>query len=537
VVEKQELFEQVWKENFVSDNALTRVIREIRQAIGDDASAPRYIETIPKRGYRFIAEISTLSGNRSSNSVTSQPIKARPEALPTMAVLPFKLFSSGSDDDYLGLGLADALITRLSNARQVVVRPTSSVLKYAQVVQDPVSVGRELHVESVLEGSLRKAGERIRATVQLVSVTSGNALWASKFDEPFTDIFTVEDAIAERVAGALALQLSSEEHQLLTKRYTANVEAHEFYLKGRYYANKFTLEHFHKAIEAFNRALDCDPDFALAYAGIAEAYWIAGDLYLNPLEAVTETKKAALKAVEADAYLAEGHTYLAAAKYTLDWDWVGLEQGFKRAIELNPGFAPAYQWFGWCLSVMGRHDEAILALKQARQLDPFSVGANWFLSAVYTIAGRYEEAIEQANNLIELEPHFWGGYWALGRAYTDKGDFPAAVAANQKAIAIGAPPWVQASLAEAYALSGKKDEARKLLDDLQILGQTQHVPFFFVALAYLGLGENDTAFAHLERSYEQHDSSFPLIKVYRSLDVVRADPRLNDLILRIGLTP
>ncbi|HKS41036.1 MAG TPA: winged helix-turn-helix domain-containing protein, partial [Blastocatellia bacterium] len=240
-VEKQELFEQIWKGTFVTDNALTRVIKEIRRAIGDDADAPRYIETIPKRGYRFIAEITQISDAAKTSQPELTEQRATP-SIPSMAVLPFKLFTSNSDDEYLGLGMADALITRLSNVRQIIVRPTSAVLKYAGINQDPVAIGRELCVESVLEGSIRKSGERIRVTVQFVSVEDGRPLWADKFDEKFTDIFAVEDSIAEKVADALALRLSGEERLLLKKRYTGAVEAHEFYLKGRYYANKFTLE-------------------------------------------------------------------------------------------------------------------------------------------------------------------------------------------------------------------------------------------------------------------------------------------------------
>src|SRR5882762_11439703 len=213
VITKQELFDQIWKEVFVTDNALTRVIKEIRQAIGDKAYTPRYIETVTKRGYRFVAEVAL------EDSVPRQATAGAQRNIPTMAVLPFKRLASESDE-YLGLGMADVLITRLSNVRQVIVRPTSAVLRYAQADQDPVAIGRELRTEFVLEGSIRKYGQRIRATVQLVSVTDGRSLWAGKFDENFTDIFAVEDSIAERVASALSLTLNSEERELLTKRYT-----------------------------------------------------------------------------------------------------------------------------------------------------------------------------------------------------------------------------------------------------------------------------------------------------------------------------
>jgi DNA-binding winged helix-turn-helix (wHTH) protein/tetratricopeptide (TPR) repeat protein len=535
VIEKDDLMKKVWPDSFVEEGNLTQNISVLRKVLGESPGAHEYIATVPRRGYRFVAEVKQISDERAGRSSDTQPAIVEQRATPVLAVLPFKLFVSDSDDEYLGIGMADALITRLSNVRQVIVRPTSAVLKYAGTTQDPAAIGRELRVESVLEGSIRKSGGRMRATVQLVSVEDERSLWAAKFDEKFTDIFAVEDSIAERVAGALELRLSGEERLLLTKRYTETVEAHEFYLKGRYHANKFTLESFYKAIECFDRALDLDPDYAMAYAGIAEAHWIAADLYLNPKDALQKTKEASGKAIAIDDTLAEAHTFMAGAKYSLDWDWVGLEREFKRAIELNPGFAPAHQWYGWCLGTMGRHDEAIAESERAKQLDPFSLNINWFLSAAYDIARRYTEAIEIARNLIELEPNFWGGHWALGRACSDKGDFPEAIAAFQKASELDTSPWIKTSLAEAYALRGEKDKARSILDELKALEKKSYVSSFFMALVHLALGENDEAFGYLEKAFEMRDSGLPLIKVYKPLDRVRSDPRLMDLMLRIGL--
>jgi TolB-like protein/Tfp pilus assembly protein PilF len=537
VVEKQELFEQIWKETFVTDNALTRVIKEIRRAIGDDADAPRYIETIPKRGYRFVAELKNPSDSVAALHSGKQAAITKQSPVPIIAVLPFKLFATNSNDEYLGLGMADALITRLSNIRQVIVRPTSAVLKYAQTEQDPVAIGRELRVESVLEASIRKSDDRMRVTVQLVSVENSISLWADKFDEKFTDIFAVEDSIAARVAKALALRLSSEEKSLLKKHYTENVEAHESYLKGRFYANKFTLENFHKAMECFHYALEIDPDYALAYAGIAEANWIAGDLYLNPQQALKQTKEASIKAVEIDDKLAEAHTFLAAAVMSHDWNWIEAEKEFRQAIELNPGFAPAHQWFGWFLSVTGQHDEAISESEQARQLDPFSIGINWFLAVSYGLARRYQESLDQSHVLVKLEPYFWGGHWATAYSYTRLGRYAEAIAEYQKAKALDASPMIKGALAEAYALAGNPEQARSILADLKELEKENFVPPFYIALIHTVLGENDAAFEYLEKAYEMRDSSLPLIKVDERLNLLRSDPRLKDLMLRIGLTP
>lgn len=530
-VEKQELFEQIWKGIFVTDNALTRVIKEIRRALGDDADAPRYIETIPKRGYRFIAEVTRIS----VTAKTLQPAINERRATPLMAVLPFKLLASSGDDEYLGLGMADALITRLSNVGQIIVRPTSAVLKYTGINQDPVAIGHELRVESVIEGSIRKSGERIRVTVQLVSVEDQRPLWADKFDENFTDIFAVEDSIAEKVAEALALRLSGEERRLLKKRYTDEVEAHEFYLKGRFHANKFTLENFNKAIESFHRALDIDPDYALVYAGIAEAYWIAADLYLNPEEAVKQTKEASIKAVEIDDNLAEGHAFLAISTMSYDWDWVESAKEFNRSIELNPVFAPTHQWYGWYLSLIGRHDDAIRASERAKQLDPFSLGINWFLSVSYCLARRYDESLEKALDLIELEPNFWGGHLGAGICHAYRGEYPESIAAHLKAEKLGSSPMIKGSLAYVYARAGMNVEARAGLDELKALEKESFVPPFYLALIHMALRENDDAFAYLEKAYEMRDSSLPLLKVDARLDPLRSDPRLTELMQRIGL--
>ncbi|MDQ3817529.1 MAG: winged helix-turn-helix domain-containing protein, partial [Acidobacteriota bacterium] len=380
VVQKDDLMKKVWPDRFVEEGNLTQNIFVLRKILGERAGSHQYIVTVPRVGYRFVAKVKQLqteSGVAETVRIGYPAESARQEILPSLAVLPFKLLASSVDEEYLGLGIADALITRLSNIRQVIVRPTSAVLRYAQGAQDPATAGRELQVGLVVEGNIRKSGERIRATVQLVSTEDGRALWADKFDAQFTDIFKVEDSVAERVALALAIKLSGEERARLHRRYTDNAEAHEFYLKGRYYANKFKLESFYKGIECFNRALEIDPEYALAYAGIAESYWIAADLYLNPVEAMQKAQEASIKALRIDDSLAEAHTFLATTRMNYDWDWEEAERHFKRAIELNHGYAPARHWYGWYLTIMGRHDEAIAQLQWAKQLDPFSLGINW----------------------------------------------------------------------------------------------------------------------------------------------------------------
>ncbi|HKS43049.1 MAG TPA: hypothetical protein VJX74_20720, partial [Blastocatellia bacterium] len=290
-----------------------------------------------------------------------------------------------------------------------------------------------------------------------------------------------------------------------------------------------------KSIESFHRALDIDPNYALVYAGIAKAYWIAADLYLNPEEAVKQTKEAAIKAVEIDDRLAEGHAFLAISRMSYDWDWIESYKGLKRAIELNPVFAPTHQWYGWYLSVTGQHDEAIRESERAKQLDPFSLGINWFLSVSYCLARRYDEALEKALDLIELEPNFWAGHLGAGICYAYRGEYTESIAAHLKAKGLDSSPMIKGSLVYVYALAGMNDKARAGLDELKTLEKESFVSPFYLALIHMALRKNDEAFAYLEKAYEMHDSSLPLLKVDARLDPLRSDPRLTDMMLRIGL--
>ena len=535
VVEKDELMKRVWPDSFVEEGNLTQNISVLRKTLGESPGANRYIVTVPRVGYRFVADVRRIPHEASA------PRHARPEAAesstnPSLAVLPFKLLApNGGEDEHLGLGIADALITRLSNIRQLAMRPTSAVLGYATHGRDAAAAGRELQVGLVLEGSIRRAGERIRATVQLVCVEDGRALWAERFDEQLTDIFRVEDSVAERVALALALRLTGEERERLKRRHTDDADAREFYMKGRYYSNKFTLEGFNKAVESFNRALELDPEYALAYAGMAESYWIAADLYLNPKDALQRAQEASARAAALDETLAEAHTFLAATKMNYDWDWAGAERHFERAIELNPGQALARHWYGWYLTLMGRHDEGISQLHSAKHLDPLSLGINWFLSASLCLAGRYEESVEAARELIKLEPNFWAGHWALAIAHAYKGEYAEAFKSYAEAEALDASPMIRAAHAHALAVSGDSGGAQALLAELKRREADTYVPPYYLALIHLALGEREHALEYLEKAYRERDGSLPLVKVDRRLDALRPDPRLQDLIKRLDL--
>lgn len=456
----------------------------------------------------------------------------------SIAVLPFKLLSSDGGDEYLGLGMADALITKLGNLSQVAVRPTSAVRRYTGLEPDPVKAGRELKVDSVLEGSIQKSDEQIRVTVQLVKVEDGRHLWAEKFDERFTGIFAIEDSISERVAVALALKLTGEERRRLTRHHTENTEAYQLYLKGRYHWNKRTPDSLKKGVESFQQAIDKDPGYASAYAGLADSYTLLGiQEVLFPKDAFQKARAAAAKALEIDDTLAEAHASLAHISLH-GWDWANAEREFKRAVELNPNYATAHHWYAEYLTALGRMEEAIAEEKRSQEMDPLSLVINTDVGWHLYYARRYDQAIEQYRKTLELDPNFTLAHLRLGQAYEQKQKYAEAIAELNKALALSAGSTETVSaLGHAYALSGQKAQAQKALDELKGRAQQGYASAYFIAAIYAGLGERDQAFAWLEKAYEDRSGWLIFIKAEPKLDSLRSDPRFTDLLRRIGLAP
>jgi TolB-like protein len=457
----------------------------------------------------------------------------------TLAVLPFKPIGSGEEDEYLGLGMADALITKLSNIREVNVRPTSAVRKYGARDIDPAAVGRELHVEAVVEGSVQRVGEQVRVTVQLVSVRDGAPLWAETFDEDFNNIFAVQDRISEQVARALTLSLSSVEKELLAKRHTEDSEAYQLYLKGRYFWNKRTVEGLRRGVGYFNEAVEKDPSYALAYVGLADSYSLLGDYYgLPPEQAYPQAKGAAMRALELDKELAEAHAALAYIKAAYDWDWPGAESEYRRAIELNPNYETAHQWYAEYLSGMGRHEEALAEIRRAKEINPTSLIINAVEAWVLYHARDCDRSIEQSLKVVEMDPNFAEVYEYLKRCYDRKGMYREAIAARQTRRKLaGYDAEETAALREAAAATDAGVYWRKRLE--QELEEAKQEPSvdFDVAEIYAQLGEKDRAFACLERAYRERSYMLMYLKVAPELDPLRSDPRYADLLRRVGLTP
>lgn len=457
----------------------------------------------------------------------------------SIAILPFKTLGAieTGDDEFLGLGLADALITTLSNLRQLLVRPTNAVVRFNDLAQDILIAGKELGVDVVLDGRVRRTNERVRVTVQLVSVQDGAPLWAAQFDEKWTDIFTVQDSISEQVARALMLRLSGAERRLLTKRETKNTDAYQAYLRGRFFWNKFTEESFQRAIACFMEAIRIDPTYALAYAGLADLYnWLGVLSVLPPDDTWGRGKKMGERAVALDDTLAEAHAALGFARLCYDRDWAGGEREKKRAIELNPHYATAHQWYCFQLTAEGRFTDAVWESQAALAIDPLSPFINQALGWTYYMARDYDLSIERHRRVIELDPELALGRFSFGRPLIQKGFHEEAIAEIKHSVQLsGGNPPMMAGLGYAYAVAGREKESRHVLDRLRELSAKRYVSSYHIALIHCGLGEFDTAFEWLEKTYAERDAWLIWMRVEPQLDPLRSDPRFADLLRRIGL--
>ena len=482
-----------------------------------------------------------FSHRASQTSTTARPttsssvVTALPER--KIAVLPFKPLVPENRDQVLELGMADSLIAKLSNIREIVVRSLSSVRKYGGLDQDPVAAGRELEVNSVLEGNVQKSGDRIRVTARLISVADGSSLWAKTFDEKFTDVFAVQDTISQKVADALALRISGEENKRLTKRQTENVEAYQLYLAGRYHWNKLTPPDIAKSIGFFKQAIDLDPTYALAYFGLAEAYRSSAPTSdVPPKDVLPQAKAAAIKALEIDESLAEPHATLAFIHTWFDWDWASAEREAKRAIELNPNLGFAHIAYANFLSMVGRPEEAVREGAWARDLDPLSLIINTLNGSLLYHARRNDDASASLVKTLELDPNFWIAHLFLGKTYLEKRKYPEAIAELTKAKELsGGNAEPVSTIGCAWAMAGDVAKARAVLKELRSLSGQRYVPPTNVAVLCYAVGEKDEAFVWLEKAYQDHDVRLCRLKVDRKWDSMRSDPRFVEMLKRIGL--
>jgi serine/threonine-protein kinase len=464
---------------------------------------------------------------RSDEKSAVAPIK-------TIAVLPFKPLVAGNRNEALELGIADALISNLSAAGdgEIIAHSVSSVRRFNNLEQDALAAGRELAVDSVLEGNIQTAGDRIRISARLLRVSDGAHLWAEQFDEKFTDIFAVQDSISERVAAALKIRLGHAQ----VKRPTENVEAYQLYMKGRFHVLKAIKSEIETGILYFGQAIEADPNYALAYVGLADAYRamsLAGEMPANDF--LPKAKTAASKAIEIDDTLAEAHAYLGHIIFWYDWDWAAAESQHKRALQLDPNSADALQFYAHLLSNMGRHTEALAKIKRARELDPLNLRINALEGMFLLHAGQTDEAIARLQKTLELDSNFRLAVMFSARAYSEKGMFAEAVAATDKARELSVVS-TEAIAFGAYALakSGKIAEARAALDEMLELSKTHWVSPYNFALIYNALGESEKALDYLEKSFAEKDVRMVFLKVEPKWNNLRNDPRFIDLMRRMN---
>ena len=554
LVDKDELIGRVWPDTFVEDGSLTRNISVLRKLLGEDSTDDQYIETLPKRGYRFVMSIRQFEGEElvvrraRVRIVTEEEVEDGAEGLATtrerlnlseaarsLAVLPFKLLGTDTTEEYLGMGLADVLITKLSNIRRIIVRPTSAVFQYAGWSRDATQIGRELRVELVLEGTIQKLNDRLRVTVQLVSINEAAPIWADQFDEKLADIFEIEDRISEQLAAALTLKLSTAESETLRKRYTEDSAAYQSYLKGRYFWNRRSPDGVNKAIECFEKAINRDPGYALAYAGLADCYNIAGFwVYLSPEDAFPKAAAAATEALKLDDTLAEAHASLAWATLHYDRDRLTAEMEYMRAIELNPGYVTAHQWYALLLMQEARFGEASSELRRAQEIDPLSLAVNFNIGLLLIFTKRYDEAIAELRRTLELEPNYFIARSFLALSYWFKAMPEECLAEYQRCVDLSSANL--AALGFGYAITGKSAEARAVLHELEDGVGYAYVSPVSLAQIYLHLGETDRAIEYLERGYKERDPWLLWNKVNPVFDSLHSDPRFQDLLARIGLS-
>lgn len=524
VVEKEELMRSLWPDTIVEENNLTQNISHLRRILGQTQNGDRYIATIPGRGYRFVVDVRAHDTPRIAATVR------------TIAVLPFKPLVAEDRDEALELGMADTLIARLSGTRGTVVRPLSSVRRYSALDQDALAAGREMGVQSVLDGSIQRNENQIRVTARLISVPDGVSLWAQTFEEEFTDVFAVQDTISERVAAALALRVSAEERKRLTPRYTENVEAYHCYLKGWYHIGKLTPPSIRKGIQFFRQAIDIDPLYALAYAGIADAYRrlpITSDL--PPKEAFPKAKAAAMKALEIDDAMAEAHTTLGFLKFWFDRDWAGAEHEMRRGIELRPHSGYAHMAYTILLTSLGRFNEATQEGRQAVEHEPLTLIINATVGWALYCAGHDDEARARIDKTLELDPDFWVALSFSGRLYAKKGDYPEAVAAFTKARQIsGGNSETIALLGHAYARAGDRAKALAVLAELQSQAAERYVPPHNIAVVYYSLDDKEEALRWLEKAYEDRDVRLAYLNVDPNWQSFRSDPRFAAFLTHVG---
>jgi TolB-like protein/Flp pilus assembly protein TadD len=454
-----------------------------------------------------------------------------------LAVLPFESLSSDPSQDYFADGMTDELISDLGQIRALRVISRTSVMGYKRARKPLPQIARELNVDAVVEGTVLRSGDQVRITAQLIEASADKHLWSQSYEGELQDTLALQNKVARAIADQIRISLNPQELAALKNAKVVNPEAYVSYLKGRYFWNKRTADSLKVGLAYFQQAIDEDPKYAQAYSGLADTYSLLGDwqyAVMTPKEALPKAKAAAIKALELDSTLGEAHNSLAFCLDGFDWDLDAAGREFRRAIELNPGYATAHHWYAWHLALLHRYDEALAEMRKAESLDPLSLVINADLAELLALAHFYAESIQQSRKTIEMDPNFGLAHNHLGQAYLQKHRNDEAVAELQKAVELsGRSPTCIANLARAYVASGKRSEAENLLSDLKKRSSPTHSLASEIAVIYVALGDTDQAIAWLKKGYEERFN--PGVLLRPGFDAVRSDPRFEDLVRRIGL--
>jgi TolB-like protein/Tfp pilus assembly protein PilF len=537
VVTREQLQKKLWPaDTFVDfDRGLNRAINRLRDALGDDSNNPRFIETLPQRGYRFIVSIETQAANRSVR--LSEGAHPGSRLIESLAVLPLENLSNDSAQEYFADGVTDELITELAKITSLRVISRASIMQYKGTRRSLPLIVRELGVDAVVEGTIVRSGKTVRITAKLVHACDDRHLWSEKYERALGDVLTLQGEVAQAIADQIQVKLTSKEHASLTRVRPINPQAHEAYLKGSFFRNKWTEKGLDKSIHYLSEAIELEPAHARGYAGISLSYCALGILGVRPArEVYPKAKAAAMKALELDEGVVEAHISLADVKKGYDWDWPGAEAEYKRALNLNPSYAIAHMWYADYLSKMGRHTDAIAEAMRARELDPISVDSNAFLGFILYRARRYDEALKACQKAVELDPYHPEGHWFAALAHEQRREHHEAIVELEKAVTFsgGGAPYI-ALLGRAYGLAGERTKASSVLDELRTLSDRRYVSPLDFAVVYTGLDDRNSAFHWLEKTYQERTMRIQELP-QPIFDSLRSDPRYHDLMRRIGLS-
>lgn len=544
IVEKEVLMQRGWPNSFVEEANITQNISVLRKILSEGDDNHQYIETIPKRGYRFTAAVKEIGGEVENLTSISNNGQSRTgiindqsssRIIDSLVVLPFVNESSDPQMEYLSDGITESIINALSQLPKLRVMARSTVFRYKEKDPDPQEVGRHLNVNAVLKGRVLLLSERLIIRTELVDVIDGSQIWGEQYNRVFSDIFAVQEDISKAISQNLRVKLNSEQKRLLSKHHTEDFEAYRLYLKGRHYWNKREEKAIKKAMTLFKEAIELDPTYALAYTGLSDCYrWLA-KVVSSPRDAMPKAKSAALKALEIDDSLAEAHASLATILSRYDWDWSGAENEFKRSLALNPNYASAHHWYGVHLRAMGDSEGGLAELVRAQELDPLSPMINADLGYFLYLIGRFDQAIEQLQSTIEMEPSFMMAHFNLGHIYKYEGMYEEAISEFLIGMELKGEASEAAEYKVAFELCGWKGYWQKDIELAQLLSKETYIPPINLAAPYIEMGEKEQAFEWLEKAYRDRSSVMIFLKSHPIFDSLRSDARFLDLIRRVGL--